>query len=554
MRLIFERGGAFRKYQNYQQFYNMLCSFGFLHKIIIPTRVTDHHSTLIDNIFSNNLSDETKSGNIFLTLSEHFSQFVSIKREKIDYKNLNIFHRDYSKFQSKQFRDDVSIQNWNSNRSKVNELFIDLHSKLEGCVDRHAPIKKLSPKEIKLKNKPWISTEISKLIKIRNKIFGRKKRQPNNTNNKRLYNLFRNRVNREIKKSKKKYYSEFFEINKMNIKKIWSGIREIVNIRNNISPKITQLNRNGKIIDNPNDVADQLNNFFVNVGPLTESSIPRSENISPLKFLKQRNQLDFLLAHVSHGELLEIINALENISTGPASIPVKLLKLIPDLIIVPLCKLINLSFISGSFPDPLKIVKVIPIHKNGSTQDMNNYRPISLHSIFDKIMEKIMHKRLYNVLEDNNILYNKQFGFRKNNSTMDALIKITETIKESIDKGKYGCGIFIDLTKAVDIVNHDILLLKMEHYGVRGSSLQWQKSYPYERKQYVYINGECSELKQISCGVPQGSVLGPLFFLIYINDLPNISNKLDLYLFADDTNIYYEDESLGNLEKRLTKS
>ena len=148
----------------------------------------------------------------------------------------------------------------------MNELFIDFHSKLEGCVDRHAPIKKLFPKGIKLKNKPWISTKISKLIKVRDKIFARKKRQPNNTNNKRLYNIFRNRVNREIKKSKKKYYSEFLKINKMNIKKIWPGIREIVNIRNNISPKITQLNRNGKIIDNPNDVANQLNNFFANVG------------------------------------------------------------------------------------------------------------------------------------------------------------------------------------------------------------------------------------------------------------------------------------------------
>ena len=250
----------------------------------------------------------------------------------------------------------------------------------------------------------------------------------------------------------------------MNIKKIWSGIQEIVNIRNNFSPKITQLNINGKIIDNPKVVANHLNNFFFNVGPQTESSIPISENISPQKFLKQRNQLDFLLAHVSDAEVSEIINVLENKSTGPASIPVKLLQLIPDLIIVPLCQLINLSFVSGSFPDPLKIVKVIPIHKNGSTQDMNNYRPISLLSIFDKIMEKIMHNRLYHFLEVNNILYSKQFGSRKNNSTMNALINITEKIIESIDKGKYGCEIFIDLRNTFDTVNHDILLLKMEHY------------------------------------------------------------------------------------------
>ena len=254
-------------------------------------------------------------------------------------------------------------------------------------------IKKLSPKEIKLQGKPWISTEIFKLIMVRNKIFARKKRQPNNANTKRLYNLFRNRAAREIKKSKKIYYSEYFEMNKMNIKKIWSGIREIVNTRNNISTKITQLNINGKIIDNPKDVANQLNDFFVNVGHLTESSIPRSENISPNKFLKKRNQFDFFLAHVSHDEVFKIIKTLQNKSAGPASIPVKLLQLIPDLIIIPLCNIINLSFVSGSFPDPLKIVKVIPIHKNGSTQDMNNYRAISLLSIFDKIMEKIMHER-----------------------------------------------------------------------------------------------------------------------------------------------------------------
>ena len=170
-------------------------------------------------------------------------------------------------------------------------------------------------------------------------------------------------------------------------------------------------------------------------------------------------------------------------------------------------------------------------------------------SIFDKIMEKLMHKRLYDFLQEHKILFPNQFGFRKNNSTTYALLQITEKIRETIDKKKHGCGIFIDLRKAFDTVNHEILLRKLEHYGIRGSALHWFNSYLTNRKQYVYVNGESSLMENINCGVPQGSVLGPLLFLIYINDLPNISSVLQFYLFADDTNIYYEADSLNKVER-----
>ena len=189
---------------------------------------------------------------------------------------------------------------------------------------------------------------------------------------------------------------------------------------------------------------------------------------------------------------------LPNKSIGPNSIPLRFLKIVADIVAIPLCRIIiNLSFSKGIFPEMLKIAKVIALFKSGSTEEVNNYRPISLLPLFDKIIEKIAHRELYAFIEEHNILYKKQFGFRRRNSTAHSLIEISEQIKEIIDNGKFGCGIFIDLKKAFDTVNHEILLCKLEHYGVRGNMLQWFKSYLTNRKQYVFYNGVPSEIKTI---------------------------------------------------------
>ena len=164
-----------------------------------------------------------------------------------------------------------------------------------------------------------------------------------------------------------------------------------------------------------------------------------------------------------------------------------------------------------------------------------------------------MYERLYNFLVKYDILYTLQFGFRANHSISHALVSLTEAIKNSLDNRKFGCGIFLDLQKAFDTVNHEILLMKLEHYGIRGICLDWFKSNLSDRKQFVSVNGSNSSLCNITCGVPQGSVLGPLLFLIYIDDLPHSSSKLIFYFFADDTNIYYESENLDLLKKVAKK-
>ena len=220
------------------------------------------------------------------------------------------------------------------------------------------------------------------------------------------------------------------------------------------------------------------------------------------------------------------------------------MKQIKDVISAPLAKLTNRSFQNGVFPNILKITKVIPIFKSESRVACNNYRPISLLSNIGKIAEKLMHIRLHSVLETQNCFYPAQSGFQLNVSTNNALMSITENIQTQLDEGKYCAGVFVDLKKVFDTVDHNILLQKLDCYGVRGIASEWFCSYLKKRKQLVSIENHMSSVKEILTGVPQGSVLGPLLFLIYIDDLHKSIRFSKTYDFADDTSIIQSNPSL----------
>ena len=540
----------------HRDFLNMITSFGYLPHILHPTRITEHTSTVIDNIYSNNFSEDSVSGNILIQFADHLSQFLSVNRKIDRIPSRDIYKRDYSRFDENSFIDDVSSQDWNLDKAQgTNELYNDFLSKLESCIDDHAPVKKLNRKQYRKATKPWITSYIIKMISHRDRLFKKKKENPLNQRIKATYNLFRNRTNREIKKAKKTYYNVYFQENLNNMKNTWKGIKNIINLNNNKDAKITQLHYNNENINTNIGMANAFNDFFTKVGPTLDNDIPNATNLrNPNIYLSTKIPHSLILSPTSPQEISNIINLIdESKSSGPSSIPTKVLKLVNNQISPILSVICNSSFDEGIFPDKNKIAKVIPIHKKGSINDVNNYRPISLLSIFSKIMEKLMACRLNKFLELHSIIYPNQFGFRAGCSTTHSLVSIIESINNTIEQKKFGCGVFIDLKKAFDTVNHNILLQKLEHYGIRQNTLLWFESYLCNRKQYVSLNGSDSELKDITCGVPQGSVLGPILFLLYINDLPNISKKLNFFLFADDTNIYLDDINLNTLEKTMNK-
>ena len=364
------------------------------------------------------------------------------------------------------------------------------------------------------------------------------------------FKKYRNQIINLLRVSKQTRYNKYFEENKNNCRAIWIGINEVICPKN--KKKLNSPNsliNEGKTITNPKIIAERFNKFFIKIGTNIQNKLSPTKKYYADYLLKPSKEI-FLITPTTDEEISHIISGL-NIrkSTGRNSMPIKVMKQIKHVISAHLAKLTNRSFHNGAFPNILKIAKVIPIFKSESRVVCNNYRPISLLSNIRKIIEKLMQKRLHSFLEIQNCFYPAQFGFRLNVSTNT--MSITENIQTQLDKGKYCVGVFVDLKKAFETVDHNILLRKLDYYGIRGIANEWFCSYLKKRKQFVSIENNMSSVKEILTGVPQGSVLGPLLFLIFINDLHKSIRPSKTYHFPDDTSIIQSNPSLERLSKQV---
>ena len=504
-------------------FYDILTANSYLPKITLPTTFTETSGTLIDNFFCKltNITIESVAGILTKKFSDHQPYFILLnaiiekphmpKYIKIRVQSEYAFNNFKKGVQSSNIYDSLD----NNSFANPNNNYNILINKLTQEKEIHMPDKIVKFKKHKHKKTTWITTGIIKSIKYRDNLYLRLKHTDPNT-----------ATYVDIKTNLRTYN-----------KKTWNTINKIIRKTANNNSIHNDLNVREELDSNILK-ANKFNTFFTEIGPKLANSITVTNKTNHNDYLKTEIDTVFQFQQVDETDILNIINNLTpKTSSGIDNLSIKHIKVIKYELAKPLTLITNQVLSSGIFPDKLKIAKVIPIFKKGDDTDVNNYRPISLLPAISKIIEKVIYNQTYNYFDQNKILYAHQYGFRKQHSTELAVLELVDRTIYTLDKDETPINIFLDLSKAFDTLNHTILLNKLHHYGIRDESLNLFKSYLQNRKQYVVINNAKSETLDITTGVPQGSILGPLLFIIYINDLPNASNIFHSIMYADDTNL-----------------
>ena len=542
-----------------KEYKNFLLSFGLRNYITnVATRIGINSETTIDHVVSNLQSNQIKAGVIQYEATDHFPIF-GIPKLILPFFNTEppIYRRFFNKNKKDDFchRLQSQLQD-NGNSSDTNfdpEISLGYVMKsIQAAYDETFPLKKLSRKARKRFRKPWVTASIIDSIMLKHKLYKAYSRRKT-AHNFNAYKKQRNLVKRNIESAKRKYYLNLFDQSKNDVRKTWKNIKIVQNKATcaiNTLPKQICSGVNSSTTD-PVDVANKLNEHFVHKGPKLSSKIRACHSYK--KYLKARNPHNMVFFKIKKSKIVSLLSGLKlGKAPGHDGISAQILKWCIPYISAILCKIFNKCVHDGIYPDVLKIAKVTALHKGGDMTDADNFRPISILPQINKIFEKLIHQRLLSFLKKYKILSAQQFGFLKRHSTSHSLTCLYEKLIQNLENKLDTAVLFVDLKAAFDTVDNEILIDKLEHYGIRYKTLKLLTSYLHNRKQFVKCGQIESTVLSVLCGVPQGSVLGPLLFILYINDIFNCSS-FDPVLYADDAALIISAKTLKKLNQNIKK-